>query len=169
MGLMAHVGGEMATTELCKTAAKGNADHVVALVQGHGLDVNKGDYDDRTALHLSASEGQIEVVQKLVETLEASVSPVDRWGGTPLDDATRHGHQHVVDYLNSKKAKKGMMSDQQSIHMMCNLAAHGDADGLRALSRKYKELDINLGDYDKRTAIHLAASEGHSRRQALGE
>eukprot|EP00966_Prymnesium_polylepis_P151206 3493675-Prymnesium_polylepis.1 len=26
----------------------------------------------------------------------ANVSPTDRWCGTPLDDATRHGHAAVV-------------------------------------------------------------------------
>merc|ERR1712048_605731 len=70
-----------------------------------------------------------------------------------------HGHQHVVQYLEKKGAVRGMMSDQPVLHL-CKLAAHGDADGLRTLLRKCK-VDINLGDYDKRTPIHLAASEGH--------
>ena len=41
--------------------------------------------DKRTALHLAASEGLVDVVRYLIEEAEADASPVDRWGGTPLD------------------------------------------------------------------------------------
>ena len=51
--------------------------------------------DKRTAMHLAASEGMLEVVRALVEDLGANHSPVDRWGGTPLDDALRGGHSEV--------------------------------------------------------------------------
>ena len=48
-----------------------------------GYDLNLGDYDKRTAIHLAASEGNYEMVKWLVEN-GADVNAVDRWGGTPL-------------------------------------------------------------------------------------
>jgi glutaminase len=48
--------------------------------------VSAGDYDRRTALHLAASEGLLEVVTYLVAEANTDPSPVDRWGGTPLDE-----------------------------------------------------------------------------------
>ena len=37
----------------------------------------------------------------------ADASPVDRWNGTPLDDAMRSGHAPVVAYLRAKGAEDG--------------------------------------------------------------
>jgi len=68
-----------------------------------GADVNEGDYDRRTALHLAASEGQLDVVRLLIER-GADVSARDRWGGTPLDDARRHGHRAVEELLLARLA-----------------------------------------------------------------
>ena len=87
--------------------------------------------DLRTPMHLSASEGKLEVIKFLVDEGKVNHSPVDRWGGrprpedpaniriapqrtvpepahlllgTPLDDARRHNHANVVDYLVSRGA-----------------------------------------------------------------
>ena len=40
---------------------------------------------------------------------------------------------------------------------MCDAAARGDVEQLRALISE--GLPVSMGDYDKRTALHLAASE----------
>ena len=72
-----------------------------------GIDPDTGDYDQRTAMHLAASEGLLEVVTFLVDEAGANHSPRDRWGGTPLDDATRHSHSAVAAYLKSKRAIAG--------------------------------------------------------------
>jgi glutaminase len=56
------------------------------------------DYDGRTALHLAAAEGQLEVVRYLL-AIGTEPQPVDRWGGTPLSDAEGNGHTQVVDLL----------------------------------------------------------------------
>ncbi len=43
----------------------------------------------------------------MVEELGADPNVIDRWGGTPLDDATRHGHSEVAKYLEEHEAQKG--------------------------------------------------------------
>ena len=67
-----------------------------------GLHPDKGDYDRRTALHLAASEGLLEVVKFLIDEAGADPSPQDRWGNSPLDDAKRHKHTAVESFLKAQ-------------------------------------------------------------------
>lgn len=46
-----------------------------------GATPDAADYDNRTALHLAASEGHSSVVELLLE-YKANVNPVDRWNRT---------------------------------------------------------------------------------------
>ena len=75
--------------------------------------------------------------------------------------AHRHRHTAVIQYLREKGATTG--SANKSTNLI-TAAAQGDLDEVQLLlatdfdkdrSRKQK-LDINKGDYDKRTALHLA-------------
>ena len=65
-----------------------------------------GDYDKRTAIHLAASEGHIQMVLYLIEA-GVDPNPKDRWGGTPLDDANREGHTELAKLLRDKGAYTG--------------------------------------------------------------
>jgi len=62
-----------------------------ALASHHhaGLNMYEGDYDARTPFHLAAAEGHVDVLFYLIKHAPnaAALSPKDRWGGTPLDDA----------------------------------------------------------------------------------
>lgn len=119
--------------------------------------VNFRDYDFRTPLHLAASEGHVDICRFLVAK-GAQINRVDRWGGSPLDDAHRHKHAAVVQYLREHKAQFG--NTATAITKLVEAASAGDVDEVRALLEFGTTLDINQGDYDKRTALHLAASEG---------
>ena len=90
-----------AAAAMCQSACACNADELRRLVGEEKLFVDACDYDQRTALHLSASEGHLPVVQLLVEELGCRHSPVDRWEATPLDGAVRSGHTAVAAYLRS--------------------------------------------------------------------
>ncbi len=93
------------TAELIWAAADGDLDTIWRLVaRGVALDV--ADYDLRTPLHLAAAEGQADVVAYLCDRLPA-VSPLDRWGNTPLDDALRHGHEAIADQLRRRGGTTG--------------------------------------------------------------
>ena len=68
---------------LCTAAYTGNVVDVRALVLEEGCSIDAGDYDKRTAIHLAACEGRLEMIRMLVEEFGANVSPVDRFGDVP--------------------------------------------------------------------------------------
>jgi len=78
---------------MCTYAAQGWRAQIEDLVR-NGVDVNTGDYDSRTALHLAASEGHVDVVESLL-ALNSNVNATDRMGFSPLVDACRHGHFQI--------------------------------------------------------------------------
>ena len=57
------------------------------------------DYDKRTALHIAAAEGHKHIVEEFLTRKDVVAGFKDRWDGTPLEDAKRHGHDHVVKIL----------------------------------------------------------------------
>lgn len=109
----------------------------------------------------------------LIEELSATTSATDRWGGTPLDDAIRQGRNDIEQYLKSKGATKTVYTQQPDASLkssaaaaadLCDAAYVGNVAELTALATKQVALEgphvINRGDYDSRTPLHLAASEG---------
>ena len=99
---------------MCTYAAQGWRAQIEDLVR-NGVDVNTGDYDSRTALHLAASEGHVDVVESLL-MLNANVNATDRMGFSPLVDACRHGHFQIQMML--KDAGGQLMGTDVSIAMV---------------------------------------------------
>lgn len=89
---------------LCKYCANGSVDGVKRLIRS-GVDINAGDYDGRTPLHLACSEGKIDVVKELIVQGLNNFNAVDRWSNTPLDDADKGNWLAICDILISKGAK----------------------------------------------------------------
>jgi hypothetical protein len=118
---------------------------------------NFRDYDRRTALHVAASEGHLDICKFLVEEKHIRINRSDRWGGSPLDDAHRHRQEDVVKFLREHGATTGSLD--QTTNLIA-AAAEGDAEEVKLLLSMSHNLQINAGDYDRRTALHLAAGEG---------
>jgi ankyrin repeat protein len=122
---------------LCQHAVDDEVDQLRVLVK-NGASINVGDYDDRTvsssclssvlihceafaliircclpldnhqAVHLAASCAQLGVLHALASFSDIDINPVDRYGGTPTEDAVREGHYAVEQFL---VARGGLRKD----------------------------------------------------------
>lgn len=165
--------------EMILAASKGDLGAIQDQIQ-RGSELICRDYDMRTPLHLAAAENQLAVVRFFIEEAagecgDFNLNPVDRWGGTPLDDAYLHGHGEVVSVLEKAGARRGRVSrsadrpapSQSPLAAVDSLktgeliwaASMGDLEAIRRLVAQ--GVPLEAADYDRRTAMHLAAAEGH--------
>uniref|UniRef100_A0A8B9HFP6 glutaminase n=1 Tax=Astyanax mexicanus TaxID=7994 RepID=A0A8B9HFP6_ASTMX len=63
------------------------------------MNLDQKDYDCRTALHVAAAEGHVDVVRFLTQACKVNPFVKDRWGNIPLDDARQFGRTNVVQVL----------------------------------------------------------------------
>lgn len=73
--------------KLISAAAEGNVERIKRLVS-QGVNLESGDYDGRTSLHLAAANGRVEVVKYLVAS-GVNKEMKDRWDNTPYDEANK--------------------------------------------------------------------------------
>ena len=91
--------GGLTAASLLQLGKAGNV-LTLRLLYTAGADLDTGDYDMRTALHLAAAEGKVEAVRALVDELGAAKNPTDRWGKTPLQEAQANQHAEIVAILS---------------------------------------------------------------------
>ncbi|KAK1426416.1 hypothetical protein QVD17_15087 [Tagetes erecta] len=91
------------TMQLLFVASKGDVQGVRDLLDD-GVDVNSIDLDGRTALHIAACEGHVDVVLLLLSR-KANIDARDRWGSTPAADAKYYGNVETYDILRARGAK----------------------------------------------------------------
>ncbi|KAK9682313.1 hypothetical protein RND81_10G064600 [Saponaria officinalis] len=119
-----------------------------------GADPKKPDYDGRSPLHLAASKGHEDIVQFLIQE-GADVNVIDNFGTTPLLEAVKNGHDKVADLLR----KEGATLDIKDVgSVLCTAVARGDIEFLKRLLSN--GINPNSKDYDHRTPLHVAASQG---------
>eukprot|EP00736_Rhodelphis_marinus_P003625 Rmarinus@m.19453 len=138
---------------LCKAAASGDLD----ALQKSSLpsDINPGDYDQRTPLHLAASEGHQDCARWLIQQ-GANVDCQDRFGNTPIIDAVTYGHETTARILAEGGAR---LPPEHAANTLISASASGDLKKVQTLIEF--GTNPNCVDYDKRSPLHLAASEGH--------
>ncbi|XP_067405109.1 glutaminase kidney isoform, mitochondrial isoform X2 [Emydura macquarii macquarii] len=93
-----------------------------------GMDMEQRDYDSRTALHVAAAEGHVEVVKFLLEACKVNPFPKDRWNNTPMDEALHFGHHDVFKILQEFQIQYTPPED--SSNGKENQTVHKNLDGL---------------------------------------
>ncbi|KAF9664138.1 hypothetical protein SADUNF_Sadunf17G0125000 [Salix dunnii] len=119
-----------------------------------GADPNKTDYDGRSPLHLAASRGYEDITLFLIQE-GVDINIKDKFGNTPLLEAIKNGHDRVESLLFKQGA---MLNIDDAGSVLCRAVARGDSDFLKRILSN--GIDPNSKDYDHRTPLHVAASEG---------
>ena len=92
------------------------------------------------------------------------VNALDTWGNSPLSEAVRHGHANVAAKLFARGAVLGF-DEARAAAALCDAALRGDLEKIRLCIRC--GIDVNAADYDRRTCMHVAASEGDHKLVSL--
>lgn len=142
-----------ADVEMCAAASAGDLAEVKRLVK-KGANPNASDYDRRSALHLAAAGGHESVVAYLVGLKGININVQDRNLLTPMAEAIANRHFKLADLLATHGAT---VMDTSRGHSLCMAASRGDTNALERMINR--GTNINVTDYDGRTALHLAASE----------
>lgn len=139
---------------LCAAARKDDIDEIRRIFKKEPAVGGGADYDQRSALHVAASEGHIESVQELLKYPSVRVNATDRWKRTPLQDAVDIGNFAIVNLLRNYGASA---VDEALAFRLCMAASKGDLVYIKHQVGLGK--DVSVSDYDGRTCLHLAASE----------
>ncbi|KAK1370794.1 Potassium channel [Heracleum sosnowskyi] len=119
-----------------------------------GADPNKKDYSGRSPLHIAATRGYEDIMLFLIQE-SVDVNIIDNYGNTPLFEAIKGGHDHVASLLIKEGA---ILKIDDAGTFLCTTVARGNVNFIKmALS---SGVDPNSIDYDHRTPLHVAASQG---------
>ena len=130
------------------------------------VDLNHGDYDLRTPLHLASFGGHLDAVSFLLEH-GVDINPIDRWGSTPLNDAKTSEIAELLKLNGGKPGVQQKVNEDPSILVQDSIfpllyAVYGNDLALTQSLLLFGHSSlINSCDYDGRTALGIAASEGH--------
>ena len=151
-------------TLVCHLASKGSISELASMYDGSSetkerkISPDIADYDGRTGLHLACANNKLETAKFFIEDLHADINFKDNFGRTALYEAVESkADDELITYLISRGAKLEM-SKNAAAGKLCSLVEENNLEMLR----KWVSggIDVNAGDYDKRTALHIAAACG---------
>nr|XP_009392582.2 PREDICTED: potassium channel KOR2-like isoform X2 [Musa acuminata subsp. malaccensis] len=119
-----------------------------------GADPNKTDYDGRTALHMAACKGHEQVVKFLIQR-GSNTNCIDKFGTSPLFETLKTGNDRIAAILVENGA---ILNLDDAGNYLCEVVTNGNIDLLRCLLEY--GANPNSKNYDRRTPLHVAASEG---------
>ncbi|KAL6181403.1 hypothetical protein ACLB2K_048058 [Fragaria x ananassa] len=125
---------------------------------GAGVDPNKVDYAGRSPLHVAASKGYEDITSFLIEK-GGDVKMSDKFGNTPLLEAIKNGHDQVAFLLVQAGAS---LTIEDAGDFLCATVARRDLDLVKRLLAN--DMNPNAKNYDQRSPLHIASSEGAMTR-----
>ncbi|KAJ8304114.1 hypothetical protein KUTeg_017697 [Tegillarca granosa] len=114
---------------------------------------------DRTPLHWAAANGNMEVVEKLIEggsDLEAK----DKYGMRPALWAAWYGHLEILQLLINSGATS-RCSNKQGMGLLHCASQNNNINVMNFIFESLENINVNEVDKCDRTSLHLAAENGH--------
>jgi ankyrin repeat protein len=118
--------GEEYLAETMDAIEKNDLNEIKRLVKKN-VNLNTGDYDKRTPLHIAVSKNYKDMVMQLLKTKDIKVNPIDKFEMTPLMEAKKNNFQEIVDLL---KANGGVTINSEIGYEMCSIGAEGNLKAL---------------------------------------
>lgn len=140
---------------LCSAVYKGDLETIKAL-NDTGVNWRICDYDQRTPLHVAASEGKTELVEYLLKN-GASVHSRDRNNDSPLRCAIDAEHEDVIKCLVDCGAHL-LISKGELGEILCSLARQGKKKRLHCFM--LAGANLNTKNLTHQTALHSAVETG---------
>ncbi|MFS7982272.1 putative cyclic nucleotide-binding domain, potassium channel, voltage-dependent, EAG/ELK/ERG [Helianthus anomalus] len=139
---------------LCFATLRGD-DHLLQKLLERGLDANESDNNGRTALHIAASQGNINCVLLLLD-YGADPNSRDSEGNVPLWEAILGNHEQVITVLKDNGAT--LLSGDVG-QFSCTAAEQNKLDMLKQIIKHGG--DVTIPKTNGSTALHVAVCEGN--------
>jgi len=128
--------------------------------------LNKGDYDHRTALHLAARRGRVEICEFLCK-VGADVNAQDRWGNRPLDDAQQAADGKVVNHAEEcVRILKKHGAKSNNYHNNCY---NNDQEVLLDLMQQYGKIRDTTTNNWKNATLTMDCHDVKNMLEGIGE
>lgn len=131
-----------------------------------GAKIDECDNEGKTPLHLAAQEGHNQVVQALLEVHSGIVDQRAHDGKTAFRLAAAESHFECVQTLLRYHCDPNSR-DADSRTTLYILALENKYKIVKFLLENAKGIDVNLADNEGRSALHVAAWQGHSEMVRL--
>uniref|UniRef100_A0A915K1P0 asparaginase n=1 Tax=Romanomermis culicivorax TaxID=13658 RepID=A0A915K1P0_ROMCU len=139
----------------CSAACNGDL-KLFKQLEARGGNFMKSTYEWKSVLHAAVASGQVEIVRMLLSQ-KVHVNVKDKHECTPLFYATKKCNEEVIKLLRDAGGRLDM--DQLSLGIeLCSSVHMRNLAQLKAW--KLAGADLNAYDYDSRTALHVACSQG---------
>ncbi|CAD6186563.1 unnamed protein product [Caenorhabditis auriculariae] len=138
-------------------AAKNNNPGLLKTLKESGVNFSTPDYNLRTALHVAASNGNLESVKYLL-SIGTNVHLKDMFGYNALVCAVKAKAYDCVVAIRNAGGSMDAYSQKIGVEL-CHGAAHGELELLKC----YEAAGCSMQevDYDSRTALHVAVKLNH--------
>lgn len=145
--------GYLSRTPLHAAAFSGNLD-IIKLFMNHDVDLNAMiPISGETPLHLAASRGHLQAVEWLLEGLGASDEEMDVYDSMVQQQYYHAWKEGILTTVSASTRSLSPGTEAKSF-------AQESMRKLQSLCGRYA--DINMRTQEGRTALHLAASNGHA-------